>query len=72
MTTNRPNLEWYCRACDRMSEFRYVSSNAASSSEPEKHFYTCANNCGTTYEQRQMLSLVNARRIEDNVVTEER
>ena len=72
MTTNRPNFEWYCRACDRMSEFRYVSSNSASAGEPEKHFYTCANDCGTTYEQRQMLSLANARRIEDNVVTEER
>ena len=65
----RPTLEYYCSGCKIMRDFRHVSSNAATAGQPEQHFYTCDKNCGTTYTQRQILSIENARRLHEWSVT---
>lgn len=71
MIPTKPTLEWHCRKCNETKEFRYVSSHAPTAGRSEQHYYTCGSGCGTSYEEGQMLSISNARRLYDGVTTSE-
>ncbi len=65
--TNKTNLKHYCETCKIDSDFRYVSSNVATASLPEQHFYTCVLGCGRSYELRQLSTLENIARLHGTV-----
>lgn len=59
-------LEWYCQTCQTKKKFKYISSNVSIGELPEQYFYTCVSKCGRTYEQSQMISLENNRRVQES------
>lgn len=69
MRSKKPNLEWHCKKCEGIYDFRHVGSSVEVSGNPQQHYYACINNCGTTYEQRHMLSLENVRKIYRHVTS---